>query len=68
MAQSLVAGPSNLSVGERTFSAVAGLMLAAAAAKPRPNHLLSLLALGAGVALALRAASGHCPVKAALEA
>ena len=53
-----------LSTTERTWSAVAGLVLAAAAAKPRPNMMLSVLALGAGAALAYRGATGYCPVKA----
>ena len=55
-----------LSTTERLWSAVAGLVLAAAAAKPRPNMALSVLALGAGAALAYRGATGYCPLKAAL--
>ncbi len=53
-----------LSTTERLWSAVAGLVLAALAAKPRPNMVLSVLALGAGTALAY--STGHCPLKAAL--
>ena len=46
---------------------VAGLGIAAVAAQPRPNKLLSLLALVVGVGLAVRGATGHCAVKAASE-
>jgi len=53
-----------LSTTERLWSAVAGLVLAAAAAKP--HMVLSVLALGAGTALAYRASTGYCPLKAAL--
>ena len=59
-------GEPNLSWTERGLSIVAGLGLAAAAAKPRPNPLLNVLALAAGSYLAYRGAMGHCPVKAAL--
>ena len=55
-----------LSLTERTISVGGGLVLAAAAAQPRPNIVLSLLALAAGAALAYRGATGYCPVKAAL--
>jgi uncharacterized membrane protein len=55
-----------LSTTERLWSAVAGLVLAATAAKPRPNMVLSVLALGTGTALAYRASTGYCPLKAAL--
>jgi uncharacterized membrane protein len=51
---------------ERVISVAVGLALAAVAAKPRPNHVLSILALGAGVFLAYRGATGHCPIRAAL--
>jgi hypothetical protein len=44
-----------------------GLVLAAAGAKPRPNMLLSLIALGAGAYLAWRGAEGSCPVKAMIK-
>jgi uncharacterized membrane protein len=59
-------GPRNLSAMERGISIAAGLGLAAAGAQPRPNPLLNVLALLGGGYLALRGASGHCPIKAAL--
>jgi uncharacterized membrane protein len=59
-------GPTNLSFNERAISMVVGLGLAAAAVKPRPNPLLNVLALVGGAVLALRGATGHCPVKAAI--
>lgn len=58
---------TNLTTTERAVSVVLGLSLAAAAAQPRPNKLLSLAALVAGAALAIRGATGHCSMKAALE-
>jgi uncharacterized membrane protein len=63
-AKHLFSGEHNMSTTERALSVVGGLALAAAAAKPRPNMLLSLVALIAGSALAIRGATGHCPVKA----
>jgi uncharacterized membrane protein len=57
----------NLSMTERAVCVVGGLALAAAAAKPRPNMWLSLAVLVAGSALAIRGATGHCAIKAALE-
>lgn len=57
---------SEMSTGERAASVAAGLMLAAAGAKPRPNMLLNVAALAAGSYLAYRGATGHCPVKRAL--
>ena len=66
-AMSLFEGTHNLSFNERAISVVVGLGLAAAAAKPRPNPLLNILALAGGVVLALRGATGHCPIKAAIE-
>jgi uncharacterized membrane protein len=65
-AQHLLSGEQNLSMTERSLSVVGGLALAAIAAKPRPNMVLSLIALVAGVGLALRGATGHCAVKAAI--
>jgi hypothetical protein len=62
----LFGGETNMSMTERGVSIALGLGLAAAAAKPRPNMWLNLLALVGGSVLALRGASGHCPVKAAL--
>lgn len=58
---------TNLSMTERAVSVVIGLGLAAAAAQPRPNKVLSVLALLAGSALAIRGATGHCAVKALLH-
>jgi hypothetical protein len=66
-AMSIFEGGRNLSFNERALSVVIGLGLAAAAAKPRPNPLLNILALAGGVVLALRGATGHCPIKAAIE-
>ncbi len=63
---STTSGHTNLSMGERSLSVVVGLALAAAAAQPRPNKLLSLAALVAGGALAYRGATGYCAVKANL--
>ena len=60
-------GTPNLSFNERAVSVIAGLGLAAAAAKPRPNPLLNILALAGGAYLAYRGATGHCPMKAAIE-
>lgn len=60
-------GERNISMGERALSVVGGLALAAVAAQPRPNKLLSLLALAAGSMLAIRGATGHCSVKAMIE-
>lgn len=54
----------NLSMTERAVSVALGLGLAAAAAQPRPNLWLSFGALVVGVGLAMRGATGHCPVKA----
>ena len=66
-AMSLFEGTRNLSFNERAISVVAGLGLAAAAAKPRPNPLLNIVALLGGAYLAYRGATGYCPAKAALE-
>lgn len=57
----------NLSITERSLSVVGGLALAAVAAQPRPNKVLSLVALAAGAALAIRGATGYCAVKAAVS-
>ena len=54
------------SLPDRAVSPGIGLPRAAAAAKPRPNMVLSLLALAGGAALAYRGATGYCPMKAAL--
>ncbi|UPG72427.1 hypothetical protein MVG78_18345 [Roseomonas gilardii subsp. gilardii] len=56
---------ATLSLGQRALYVVGGLALAAAGARPRPNPLLNILALGAGSYLAWRGAEGSCPIKAA---
>ncbi|WP_375460880.1 YgaP-like transmembrane domain [uncultured Enterovirga sp.] len=66
-AQHLFSGETNLSMTERTLSVVGGLALAALAAKPRPNKILSLVVLLAGSALAIRGATGHCTAKAMIQ-
>lgn len=63
---SLMNGEPNLSTVERGTYMLAGLGLAAAAAKPRPNPMLNILALLGGSYLAWRGYVGNCPVKAAL--
>jgi uncharacterized membrane protein len=59
-------GEPNLSWTERGISLLLGLGLAAAGAQPRPNPLLNVAALLGGSSLALRGATGRCPIKAAL--
>ena len=66
-AQHLFSGEQNLSMTERSLSVVGGLALAALAAKPRPNMWLSVAALLVGSALAIRGATGHCAMKAAMS-
>ena len=66
-ARHIFSGESNLTTTERALSIVGGLALAAIAAKPRPNMILSLLALLAGSALAIRGATGHCAAKALMD-
>ena len=56
----------NLTTAERGAYIVAGLGLAAAGVKPRPNPLLNVIALLGGSYLAWRGYLGNCPVKAAL--
>lgn len=56
----------DLSLTERTLSVAGGLVLAAVAAQPRPNAVLSILALAAGSFLAYRGATGVCPLRAAM--
>jgi hypothetical protein len=63
---SLFEGERNLSFGERAAYIAAGLGIAAAGAKPRPNLLLNVLALAGGAMLAWSGYVGRCPVKAAL--
>lgn len=65
-AKHLFSTETNLSATERTLSIVGGLVLAAAGAQPRPNKILSLIAILAGSALAIRGATGHCALKAAM--
>ncbi|MGO4573172.1 YgaP-like transmembrane domain [Microvirga sp. 2TAF3] len=59
-------GEQNLTTMERAAYIVAGLGLAAAGAKPRPNPLLNVIALLGGSYLAWRGYTGNCPIKAAL--
>jgi uncharacterized membrane protein len=59
-------GEKNLSFTERAVSVLIGFGLMGAAVQPRPNKVLSLLALLGGAGLAIRGATGHCPVKATL--
>ena len=66
MLPDVLSGSPDLSTGERALSVVVGLTIAAAGAKPRPNMLLNIAALGVGSYLAYRGATGYCPVKAAL--
>ena len=56
----------NLTTAERGAYIVAGLGLAAAGVKHRPNPLLNVIALLGGSYLAWRGYVGNCPVKAAL--
>ena len=56
-----------MSLAGRTVSVLAGLALAAAAVRPRPNRFLSVLALVTGSYLAYRGATGHCPITEAIE-
>lgn len=66
-AQHLFSGEANISFTERAVSVAGGLALAALAAQPRPNKLLSLVVLLAGSALAIRGATGHCAVKSLMH-
>jgi hypothetical protein len=63
---SFLNGEPNLSPSERAVYILAGLGLAAAAVKPRPNPLLNVAALLGGSYLAWRGYVGNCPVKQAL--
>jgi uncharacterized membrane protein len=65
-ALSVLEGPQNLSATERAISVILGLGLAAAATKPRPNPILNVAALLGGAYLAMRGATGRCPIKQAL--
>lgn len=56
----------NLTGSQRAMYVMAGLGLAAASVKPRPNPLLNVLALASGAYLAWRGYEGSCPIKAAL--
>ncbi|MCE4225909.1 DUF2892 domain-containing protein [Methylobacterium sp. C25] len=64
MIEDVFGGEPNIGFTERAVSVALGLGIAAAAAQPRPNKWLSLAALVVGVGLAVRGATGHCPVKA----
>ena len=55
----MIDGEPNLSTVERGAYMLAGLGLAAAAAKPRPNPLLNILALAGGSYLAWRGYVGN---------
>ena len=65
-ALSIFRGPQNLSAKERAISVIAGLGLAAAGSKPRPNPILNVVALLGGAYLAVRGATGRCPIKRAI--
>lgn len=54
--------PVSLSLTERALSAALGLGLAAVAARPRPNMVLSFAALAAGSYLAWRGSTGKDPL------
>jgi hypothetical protein len=56
-----------LTITERAVSLVLGLGLAAVAARAAHDKLLRLAALVAGAALAIRRATGHCSMRAALH-
>ncbi|WP_018183671.1 YgaP-like transmembrane domain [Kaistia granuli] len=56
-----------ISTEGRVVSVIAGLILAAAAVKPRPNRILSVVALATGSYLAYRGATGHCPLTEAVH-
>jgi len=66
-ALSIFHAPQNLSAQERAISVIAGLGLAAAGTKPRPNPILNVAALIGGAYLAIRGATGRCPIKQALQ-
>lgn len=55
-----------LSLTERSLLVLGGLALAAIAIQPRPNKVLSIAALAAGAALAIRGATAG-PATAAIE-
>ena len=57
----------HLATAERVASVAGGLLLASAATQPRPNPVLSLLAITIGSYLTYRGATGYCPIKAALS-
>ncbi|MDP2357634.1 MAG: hypothetical protein Q8M31_16445 [Beijerinckiaceae bacterium] len=56
----------NLNASQRALYMMAGLGLAAASVKPRPNPLLNIFALASGAYLAWRGYEGSCPIKAAI--
>lgn len=55
-----------LSLEQRAFYIVGGLLFAAAGVRPRPNKLLSVAAFGIGAYLAWRGSQGSDPLKAAI--
>jgi len=61
-----VVGSGHLSFAERAASVVFGLGLAAVAARPRPNMVLSAVALAVGSYLAWRGSTGRDPAGIAL--
>ena len=58
-AQNIFSTETHLSMTERAICVVGGLALAAVAAQPRPNKLLSLAVLVVGAGLAIRGATAH---------
>jgi threonine/homoserine/homoserine lactone efflux protein len=62
----MTSAEQNLSSTERAVYVVAGLGLAAAGARPRPNPLLNVLALAGGTYLAWSGYQGRCAIRAAL--
>ena len=62
----MASAEQNLSATERAVYMAVGLGLAAAAAQPRPNLLLNVLALARGSYLAWSGYQGHCAIRAAL--
>ena len=55
----IFSGETELSFGERTALVIGGLGLMAVGAQPRPNKILSLVAIVAGAGMALRGATNQ---------